>query len=87
VRARLRFTILLWCSVSRRAKGNSILHLTWFEMAGDAEVYQVEVPIVSSHDISRFEIAESNRRLAGVQIVKYCAELDANIQDFLDWKL
>jgi len=81
---RLRFTILLRRGVSRRAKGNSILNLSWLEMASDSEVYQVEMPIVRAHDISRLEIAEDNGWLSGVQIVKYRAELDANIQDFLD---
>ena len=40
----------------------------------------------SAHDIGWFEIAENDWRLASMQVVEHCAELDANINDLLSWK-
>ena len=67
--SRLCFAILFGGGIARRAKGNGILGLPWFEVPSTAEVNQVEMTIRGHHDVGRLEIAEDDRWLATVQIV------------------
>src|SRR6266853_6925748 len=80
----LRFAILLWRGIARRTKCHRISRLPWLEVTSNTEVDQVDLPIRSQHDVRGFEIAEDDRRLARMQIVKHCAELNAHIKHFFD---
>ena len=78
--------VLFWCGIARGTQGLRIPGLPRFEVTGNAEVNEIEMSSGRAHDIRWFEIAENDRRLASVQVVEHCAELDANINDLLFWK-
>ncbi len=73
--SRLRFTILLRCSIAWGAESDGISSLSWLEVACNAKVDQIDVPIRGQHDVGRFEVAEDDGRLACMEIVKNGAEL------------
>src|SRR6266704_3918201 len=79
-------TVLFWCGIAGGTQGFRINGLTRFAVTGNAEVNEIEMSSGRAHNIGWFEIAEDDRRLASVQVVEHCAELDANINDLLSWK-
>src|SRR6266704_798745 len=79
-------TVLFWGRIAGGTQGLCIPELSRFEVTGNAEVNEVEMSSRRAHDIGWFEIAENDRRLASVQVVEHCAELDANINDLFCWK-
>jgi hypothetical protein len=74
---------LLRGGIAWRTKRHGISRLSWFEVAGDTKVDEVEMTIGCPHDIGWFEITEDDGRYARVQVVKHSAELETDIEDFL----
>ena len=56
----LRFAVLFWGGVARRAKRGGILRLSWLEEAGDAKIDEEDVSVSGEHDIGGFEVAKNN---------------------------
>src|SRR6266566_4279514 len=81
-RSCLRSSILFWCGIAWGAKRDRILGLTWFKVASNAKVNQVEMTGRCAHHIGWFEIAVDNGWLTSMEVVKHSTELDANIEDF-----
>src|SRR6266516_2813779 len=65
-----RIRSLSWSGVARRAQRHRVAHLSWLELARNTKVDQVEMSSRAAHNISRFEIAKDDRRLALVQIAQ-----------------
>src|SRR5437773_2195159 len=86
LRCSLHPAILLRSCITRRAKEHGVSGLTTLEAARYAKVDEIETSIRSAHYIRGLEITIDNRRFARVQIFKYCAELDANIEHFCQAK-
>ena len=78
----LRPAILFGSGIAGRAERNGIVQLPWLEVASNAKVDQVEMAVRGAHDIGRFEVAEDNRWLAAMQVVKHTTELNANSENF-----
>ena len=52
-------------------------------MTSDAEINEIKLPVQSSHDVGGFQVAEDNRWLTGMQIIKDDTELKTNVKNFL----
>jgi hypothetical protein len=77
----LRSPVLLWRGIAWRTKGNGIVRLAMFEMAGDPKVDQIEVSIRFQHHIRRFEVAEDDGWLSPMEVVQRVAELKTDFED------
>ncbi len=84
---RLRSAILFGGSVAGGAERGRIFGLPWFEVPGNAEIDQVDMPMRGEHDVRGFEIAEDDGWLPHMQIFKHGAELDTDLQYFFDREL
>src|SRR6266699_2813909 len=82
----LRSSILFWGGIAWGAKRDGIPGLPWFKVASNAKVNQVDMTGRCSHHIGWLEIAEDDRRLASMEVIKHCTELDTNIEDFFKWQ-
>ncbi len=67
--------ILLRRGVARRAQQQRVLRLARLEVAGDAEVDQLQRPARLKHDVARFQVAEDDRRVLLVEIVEHHCQL------------
>ncbi len=83
-RSCLCFAILFRGSIAWRAESNGIPGLSWLKVAGYAKVNQVDLPMWCQQNISRFEIAEDDGRLARMQVTKHRTELNTDIKNLLN---
>ncbi len=80
---RLRFAVLLWCSVAGRAERNSIPRFAWLKVARDAKIDQVKLSGGGEHNVARLEITEDDWWLVAMQVFKHIAKLAGDVQYFI----
>src|SRR5579875_1238287 len=83
----LRPAILFGGGVAGGSERGCIFGLPWFEVPGNAEIDQVDMPMWGEHDVCGFEIAEDDGWLPHMQIFKHGAKLDTDLQHFFDREL